>query len=82
MIKRTIAVSILALGLYAPMAMSFDGYDCSRFDSHTSYCFVKGAPNVSSKPFGASVVNPTKHVRIGDFIDESIEERNARSSHR
>jgi hypothetical protein len=79
-----IAASIVALGLLSPVAMaaSFDTYDCSRFDSHTSYCTFGDAPNISSKRPAASVIHPAKRGRIGDFIDETIEERHERSSNR
>jgi hypothetical protein len=81
---RTIAASILALGLLAPVAMAMDGPAGSEVNNRNADYGLQYRKNMpvlqSTKAFTAVVFQNGKRVSIGDFIDETTEETNQRSS--
>ncbi len=77
---RTLAASVLALGLMAPVAMAAGGPAGSEVNNRISdYGNVELATS-STKAFSAVVVTKVKRGSIGNFIDETAEEKNNRSS--
>jgi hypothetical protein len=82
---RTVAASILALGLLAPVAMAMDGPAGSEVSNHVADYGMQYRKNMpvlqSTKAFSAVVFQNGRRVSIGDFIDETTEETNQRSRH-
>lgn len=87
MFTRTIAASVLALGLLSPIVASAQGmsaepnYACSQdTNQHADYgdCNVKTGTS-GSAAFAAAGDAGVKGP-IGDFIDETAQDKNQRSS--
>ena len=79
---RIIAASVLALGLLAPAAFAAENYKCST-GMNQSINYVDCATNMSStstNAFRAPEAQSMQRASIGDFIDETAEEKNQRSS--
>lgn len=81
---RTLAASVLALGLLAPVGAfaAETNYNCSQDQANKlDYvdCKADGAVQ-STQGFSAANVGGVERQSIGDFIDESTVERNQRSS--
>jgi hypothetical protein len=80
---RTLAATILALGLLAPVgAMAETNYNCSTDQTNKSdYLDCKDTVQKSTAQYGAAVVSDSvKRGPIGDFIDETPAESKQRSS--
>jgi hypothetical protein len=84
MIIRTLAASVLALGLLAPISAiaAETNYNCSEEQANKGeYIDCKNdnaAP--STQAFSAAGVGDVERQSIGDYVDESTVERNQRSS--
>ncbi len=81
---RTIAASLLAIGLLAPVAMATDesaGSEVNNRNADYGQHYRKDMPVLqTTKAFKAVVFENGKRVSVGDFIDETTEEKNQRSS--
>ena len=81
---RTLAASVLAIGLMAPVAMATNGPAGSEVNNRTAdygMQFRKDMPVLqSTKAFKTVILENGKRVSVGDFIDETTEEKNQRSS--
>lgn len=81
---RTLAASVLALGLLAPIgALAAEtNYNCSQDQANKSdYIDCKiDSVVASTQALSAAGVGAVERQSIGDFIDESTVERNQRSS--
>jgi hypothetical protein len=75
-----IAVSILALSLLSQNAVASDGPAGSEVTNHHGDYINKDVPTLYTKPFKAPIILPKKRGRVGNFVDETIEEQNQRSS--
>ncbi len=87
MTYRTIAASILALGLVAPAAFAdgsntLDNKGCPDIRMHSAdYADCQsGKVTPVNDNFGVLVKSSKARGSVGDFIDETIEEKNQRSS--
>jgi hypothetical protein len=87
MTYRTFAASILALGLLAPAAFadgtnSTDGQGCPDIRKQTDdFADCQGVKvNPANGSYGVVVQQRAPRGSIGDFIDETAEEKNQRSS--
>ncbi len=88
MITRTLAASILALGFLSPAAFSGDNDFCSTNQAHRGeYPACNGVVvqpagvTAGAQAFAIPDVRRTGKWRsIGNYIDETAEERNQRSS--
>jgi hypothetical protein len=79
---QTIAASLLALGLLSPVAFAGNEGACyqdNRDNANYVDC-LRGNFNNSSDSYGAAVVNPNARDTsdVGDFIDETREQKNQR----
>jgi hypothetical protein len=86
MLTRTIAVSILALGLLSPVVASAQGSNtqCDEVTNHhADYgdCSDKTYNNGSAALSAGTSVNVARDS-IGDFIDETTVEKNQRSGNK
>jgi hypothetical protein len=79
---RTIAASVLALGLLAPVAFAADGPAGSEVNNHRADYLVKDDAVSSTQGFSAQAAPVAKRGPVGDFIDETAQESNERSSNR
>ena len=83
MFTRTLAASVLALGLLSPvMASAQPNYNCSQdTNQRADYgdCDVVKTSNGSVALAAPSVTNGL-NASIGDFIDETTVEKNQRSN--
>jgi hypothetical protein len=79
---RTIAASILALGLLAPAAFAGNGPAGSEVTNHHGDYVVVDDSASSTKGFSALAAPVAKRGPVGDFIDETTEESNQRSTNR
>jgi hypothetical protein len=81
---RTIAASIFAIGLLAPVAIAMEGPAGSEVNNRNADYGMEYRKNMpvlqSTKAFTAVVLKNGKRASIGDFIDETTEETNQRSS--
>jgi hypothetical protein len=80
---RTLAASVLALGLLAPVgAMAETNYNCSQdTNNRGEYADCNLSIEKSSQVgAAAAVVGEVKSGPVGDFIDETPAESNQRSS--
>lgn len=83
---RIIAASVLALGLLAPAAFAAENYNCKTGQSEKADygdCMSNmssTAKMTSKNAFSAFVGKSMQRASIGDFIDETAEEKNQRSS--
>ena len=81
---RTLAISVLALGFLAPAAIAMDGPAGSEVTNHVADYGMQYRKNMpvlqTTKAFNAVIFENGKRVSIGDFIDETAEEKNQRSS--
>jgi hypothetical protein len=81
---RILAASLLSLGLLAaPAAFAGEsnGYNCSKDDNQRADyadCY-KGDGSAGTTTYGAAVVEAAPKGRVGDFINETVEEKNDRS---
>jgi hypothetical protein len=77
---QTIAASLLALGLLSPAAFAANGNCFQNQKDNANYVdCIGGDFNVKSdSSYGAAVVNPAPRDDIGDFVDETLEEKNQR----
>jgi hypothetical protein len=81
---RLIAASILSLGLLAApaaFATESNGLNCSKdSNQRADYadCYL-GAVRGDTGTFGAAVVNAAPASNVGDFINETVEEKNQRT---
>lgn len=83
MTRLTLAASLLAIGLLAPVgAMAETNYNCSIDQTNKSdYLDCKDTVQKSTVQYGAAVVSDSvKRGPIGDFIDETPAESKQRSS--
>lgn len=84
MITRTLATSVLALGLLAPISAiaAETNYNCSQDQLNKSDYIDCKIDNVapSTQAFSAAGVGDVERQSIGDYVDESTVERNQRSS--
>ncbi len=79
---RIIAASVLALGLMAPIAMAADGVAGSEVNNRRIDYPTADVSTYSTKAFSAAAVVTTKRATVGDYVDETNEEKNQRSSNR
>jgi hypothetical protein len=81
---RTLAASVLALGLLAPIGAiaAESNYSCSQDQlNKLDYADCKMDNSVSSTAgFAAAGADDVGRQSIGDYVDESTVERNQRSS--
>jgi hypothetical protein len=81
---RTLAASVLALGLLAPIGAiaAETNYNCSQDQANKLEYIDCKADNVtqSTQGFSAAAVGGVERQSIGDYVDESAAERNQRSS--
>jgi hypothetical protein len=78
---QTIAASLLALGLLSPAAFAANGNGACFQDQKDNANYVdclSGNFNVQADSYGAAVVNPAPRDDVGDFVDETLEEKNQR----
>jgi hypothetical protein len=83
MTLRTLAASLLALGLLAPVgAMAETNYNCSIDQTNKSdYIDCKDTSDNATVQYGAAVVlDEAKVGPVGDYVDETPAESNQRSS--
>lgn len=81
---RTLAASVLALGLLAPVGAiaAETNYNCSQDQANKlEYIDCKTDNGTqSTKALSAAGVGRVERQSIGDFVDESTVERNQRTS--
>jgi hypothetical protein len=81
---RTLAASVLALGLLAPVANAMDGSAGSEVNNHVADYGMQYRKNMpvlqSTKALKVLVLPNGRRASVGDFIDETTEETNQRSS--
>jgi hypothetical protein len=81
---RTIASALLAFALLAPTAFAMNDVAGSEVTNHVADYGVQYRKNMpvlkSTKAFTAVLFENGKRTSIGDFIDETAEEKNQRSS--
>lgn len=81
---RTLAASILALGLLAPVAMAMDGPAGSEVTNHIADYGMQYRKNMpilqSTKALKVLGFENGRRASVGDFVDETTEETNQRSS--
>ncbi len=81
---RTLAASVLALGLLAPIGAiaAETNYNCSQDQANKlDYTDCKSDNSArSTAGFSAAAVGDVERQSIGDYVDESAVERNQRSS--
>jgi hypothetical protein len=77
---QTIAASVLALGLLSPAAFAANGncFEDQKDNANYVDCIDKNLNVQSDSSYGAAVVNPAPRDQVGDFIDETVEEKNQR----
>jgi hypothetical protein len=83
MFTRTLAASVLALGLLSPVVASAQSdYACSQVNNQRADYGDCDAvtTNVASAALAAPSVTNGPKASIGDFIDETTVEKNQRSS--
>jgi hypothetical protein len=79
---RTIAASVLALGLLAPMAFAGNGPAGSEVNNRKADYPVVETYNSSTQGFAATPLPRVKRGPVGDFVDETPQDSNERSSNR
>jgi hypothetical protein len=83
MIYRTLAASVLALGLLAPASFAAST-DCSEVNNRVAdygTCSVDNSP-AATNAFSATAVDAGSAGPVGDYVDETPAESNQRSNNR
>jgi opacity protein-like surface antigen len=83
MIYRTLAASVLALGLLSPAAFAASN-DCNEVNNRISdygSCSADTA-STASNAFAATAVDVGNAGPVGDYVDETPAESNQRSNNR
>ncbi len=77
---RTIAASVLALGLLAPVAFAGNGPAGTEVNNRKADYGIEQNFDSSTQGFAATPLPRKNRGPVGDFVDETPEESNDRSN--